>query len=121
MKHVASYWSGQVDSSTEVQILVGVDASDRGPTAEGNTRRKALDWCIEHGFELVMWKPNALGSQAIPDGLCVCVCVCVCACVRACVRACVCVHAYVCVCMRTCVCVCLCVVLDVMWYSLSPT
>lgn len=58
-KRVMSYWSERLVSSAEVLLLVGVDGGDQeGDCCYEARRTPAMEWCIENGFELVVWQAN---------------------------------------------------------------
>jgi hypothetical protein len=63
-----SYWSGQTEAQTDIQILVGVDGGSSGNVPDSEAlRKKALEWCIGSGFELVMWRPGLSEKKGVPD------------------------------------------------------
>lgn len=55
-----SYWGAQSVSSAGVLLLVGVEegAGLQGDHCYEARRTRAIEWCIENEFELVVWKTD---------------------------------------------------------------
>lgn len=53
-----SYWGEWPLSSAEVLLLVGVEegGGHQGDRCYEARRTRATEWCIENGFELVVWQ-----------------------------------------------------------------